>query len=288
MSDGVGSRTSEVTCPTSHLLALAFSRLRGPLLFDWETKEKRRAYFCLFCPQAQACYSGCRKTTTGMPLFGSLSTRISFLPVDNMNANVYLSMPPAPFLAHGAGLQSILSSLKVRPASGQRHISQLVGEHSFHFVAPTHSDCPLAHLFSYYGPMFKNFHDPEVTLASSQPFDPWSRHQRRLRCNLLTRKRLPLLTSILKRNSVTSSNVCSLLVPSSYNLTFFTGLGVLSEASAHPLFPVFYDILPRCRFAPSSQLATNGQGRPHDCSLSAAVGGSMRSQMKAISNRTQV
>ena len=33
------------------------------------------------------------------------------LPVDSKNANVYVSMVPAPFLAHGPGLQSLLSSL---------------------------------------------------------------------------------------------------------------------------------------------------------------------------------
>ena len=48
-----------------------------------------------------------------------------------------------------------------------------------------------AHLFSYYRPMFKNFHHwhPEVTVASSQPYDPRSRHQRRQHRNRLTRKR---------------------------------------------------------------------------------------------------
>ena len=72
---------------------------------------------------------------------------------------------------------SSLFALKVRPASGQRYIPQLEGEHSFHSFASTHSDCPLAHLFSYYGPMFKNFHDPEVTLASSRQYDPRSHPQ---------------------------------------------------------------------------------------------------------------
>ena len=40
-------------------------------------------------------------------------------------------------------------------------------------------------LFSHYRPMFTNFHLPEVTLASKQPFDPRSRRQRRPRSNFL-------------------------------------------------------------------------------------------------------
>ena len=132
--------------------------------------------------------------------------------------------------------------------------------------------------------MFKNFHLPEVTLASGQPFDPRSRPQHRPRSNSL-RGRDYLSISILKRNSVTSSNVCSLLVASSYHLTFSTGFGGSLRSRAHirsfQSFKTFYSSAdPLLHRRP----ATNDQGRPHDCSMSAAVGGSMWSRMRVISN----
>ena len=67
---------------------------------------------------------------------------------------------------------------------------------------------------------------------------------------------------------------------------FPQGLRFSPKKSAHLLFPVFYFTTfyssadPLLHYRP----ATNGQGRPHHCSLSPAVGGSMRSQTEAISN----
>ena len=77
-----------------------------------------------------------------------------------------------------------------------------------------------------------------------------------------------------------SSDVCCLLIDSSHVLTL-KGSKFFPKQGAQPLFTTLYSSAnPLLHHRP----ATNSQGRPHDCSLSAAVGGSMRSQMKAISN----
>ena len=53
------------------------------------------------------------------------------------------------------------------------------------------------------------------------------------------------------------------------------------KQSAQPLFTVFYNILLMSSSTSSSPSCNRWPGRPHNCSLSLAVGGSMQSQMEA-------
>ena len=89
---------------------------------------------------------------------------------------------------------------------------------------------------------------------------------------------------------MTPSNVCNVLESSSHNLTFptefklFKVQGSLRSRAHSRSFQssaTFYSSAdPFLHYRPS----TNGQGRPRYCSLSPAVGDSMRSQIEPMSN----
>jgi hypothetical protein len=101
---------------------------------------------------------------------------------------------------------------------------------------------------------FENFHHYEVTLVSI--FDHLSRHQINIaNAAIFSRRKrwlLPLSTSILRRNSVPSSNVGLSFSFHSDDLTFPQGSRFSPKPSAQPLFTVFYNILLKCRSASSS------------------------------------